>query len=602
MRNKCKLSVNNMPFKIILICLPLVLLCWLILRSPARGDSRLESHSSIEILSIFKVAKKTGFGPSWKLDYTGHVYVYITAGAGYTNIYLVTLPVEYSILKNDLYASVGASRESISKYSQGKVSRCFALAALIDKSKYGAKQLHNDFLLGEFVTELKSRGYRPYVLLRVPEYASCEFAHLKKSNLPILARNRYTWYNTTNIPKNAMISVSTSVSTALSVFILYMRFILPAIGMIALLIGLFTSLNRKLPIKTRTLAYDWGMLICILTFITSTAYYMTFQSSLFGRMINDIWYADPRVQHALVSSLISTGVLFIIMLIMLPVRTRMFRGLDEEPDIEDIDVIIARLRKSSRIVIGICLGFLAYLLIARPLQIGGYFGSESSSNIFTPFFIFFFFRWMQRQYYHPSSHDETLTVRAKELASKMGVDIDEVRVVTSDLGNKNAGGCFRYGKKNVYITKKATEVLSPDQMNYLLGHELAHSKDVKLRGKVMSKPELYIMVMTILTSVFVFMFSYATSIVVLWLIGFVLAALTFHGIYTTDLTRRLEYEADMQAVIAVGDADMAISALQVVYECRANKANLEDDTGIHPKLSKRIKAMRIAGEKLRTES
>jgi hypothetical protein len=143
---------------------------------------------------------------------------------------------------------------------------------------------------------------------------------------------------------------------------------------------------------------------------------MTFQSSLFGRMINDIWYADPRNQHALASSLIGIGVLFIIVLIMLPVRTRIFKGLDEEPDIEDMDTIIVRLRKSGRIVIGIGLGFLAYLFVMSPLQVGGYFGSESSFGAFAPLFTFFLFRWMQRQYYNPSSHDETLTVRAKELA------------------------------------------------------------------------------------------------------------------------------------------------------------------------------------------
>jgi len=139
-------------------------------------------------------------------------------------------------------------------------------------------------------------------------------------------------------------------------------------------------------------------------------------------------------------------------------------------------------------------------------------------------------------------------------------------------------------------------------MDYILGHELAHSRDIQLRRKVLSIPEFCFQVIIMITALFVVMFSYATSILVLWLIGFVFAALAFQSIYTTSLARRLEYEADMQAVIAVGDVDLAISALQAVYENRANKVNLDDDTGIHPKLSKRIKAMRIAGEKLKAVS
>jgi Zn-dependent protease with chaperone function len=562
----------------------------------------MESNNREEILRIHKALNKTGFRPSWKLDYSGHAYVYITAGAGYTNIYLSALPTEYNKIKNDLYAAVSAGGDSVSEYYQTTLTGCTAKMALIRKSKYGANQVINHFRLGEFIAELKSRGYKPFVLLRVPEYASCEFTNVEKNNLPTLARNRHTWYNATDVPRNATISVSASVSTALSAFIVYIRFILPAIGLLAILVGLFAGLNRRLPIKTRTLTYDWGMFICLLTFFAGIAYYMTFQSSLFGRMINDIWYADPRNQHALASSLIGIGVLFIIVLIMLPVRTRIFKGLDEEPDIEDMDTIIVRLRKSGRIVIGIGLGFLAYLFVMSPLQVGGYFGSESSFGAFAPLFTFFLFRWMQRQYYNPSSHDETLTVRAKELALRMGVDIDEVRVVTSDIAKNNAGGFFRYAKKIVYVTQKAKEILSPGQMDYILGHELAHSKDIKLRRKVLSIPEFCLLVIIMLTVLFVFMFSYATSMLVLWLIGFVFAALLFHGIYSTDLSRRLEYEADMQAVIAVGDPDMAISALQATYENRANKANLDDDTGIHPKLSKRIKAMQIAGEKLGNES
>ena len=602
MRNKCGINVKNMPNKIVLCCLPLVLLCWLISQSPARGDSDMESYNRNEILRIYKLADRIGFGPSWKLDYSGHAYVYITAGAGYINIYLSTMPIEYNRIKNDLYATVNAGGENVSEFYQTTLSGCTAKMALVNKSKYGAKQVNNHFRLGEFVAELKSRGYKPYVLLRVPEYASCEFTNLKKSSLPTLARNRYTWYNATDVPKNATISVSASVSTALSAFIDYMRFILPAIGLLAILTGLFASLNRRLPIKTRTLTYDWGMLICLLTFIAGISYYMTFQSSLFGRMIADIWYADPIGRYALASSPIGIGVLFIIMLIMLPVRNRMFRGLDEEPDIEDMDTIIARLRRSGRIVIGIGLGFLAYLFIVRPLQVGGYFGSESSSGAFAPLFAFFLFRWMQRQYYHPSSHDKNLTVRAKELALKMGVDIDEVRIITSDVAKNNVGGYFRYSKKIVYVTKKAIDILSSGQMDYILGHELAHSRDIQLRRKVLSIPEFCFQVIIMITALFVVMFSYATSILVLWLIGFVFAALAFQSIYTTSLARRLEYEADMQAVIAVGDVDLAISALQAVYENRANKVNLDDDTGIHPKLSKRIKAMRIAGEKLKAVS
>jgi hypothetical protein len=287
---------------------------------------------------------------------------------------------------------------------------------------------------------------------------------------------------------------------------------------------------------------------------------------------------------------------------MLLVKGRVFRNLDEDPDLEDIDITVTKIRKSIRIINGICLGFAAYLLIAKPFVSSTTFRLEYLIFACIPFLFGKLEAWLQRDNHDPCSRNEELTLRAKELAVKLGVELNEVKVITNDEAKKTVGGWANRARKTVYITQQSIEILSPSQMDVLLGHELAHFRDSQYIHNVASKFDLCCILVSVYVIAYIIIFTNITSLIVLWLAGPVVASTFLPVGFLGGLSRRLEIEADMQAVLLTGDVDMAISALQAVYENRANKANLDDDTEIHPKLSKRIKAMRIAGEKLKALS
>jgi len=569
------------------------------------SDSDMGRDKAIDIYAIYKAVNNAGFGPEWKYNRKGNVYVFVTVGAGYVDLSGITLYWEYSRFRNDLNAAVRASGESVHETSYGVVKPSYAIAnMLIGKPRYGVTDIDNHFRLGMFVAELKARGWNPYVLLRVPKYASCKSSNVVINNLPTRVRPRYVWYNATNMPKDAAIDVSASVSPGLSAFLIYIKFILPGIGLLAALVGLYLGLNHRIHVKTRSLVYDWGLFIGVSTLITGIVSGCAFHCSLFGRIVVDMWLANPGNPDNRSSAglLWGYGILLLTVLIVLFLKTRIIRDQDDKPDLEDIDVMVARIRKSVKIVVGICLGFFAFLFIARPFELWNiYFRFEYLGGVLAVILSRQLERLWERDPYKPFSKHEELTLRAKELAMKMGVDLNEVRVVTSDRAKTIVSGSALVAKKIVYITQQATEVLAPCQMDFLLGHELAHFKNDQYKQKTMIKIGLYSILVLAFSIAFTIMFTYITSLVVLWLVGLLFAASLFPFVYLDGFHRRLEHEADIQAILLTGNVDTAISALETMYGSNS-KVDTDDDTGIHPKLAKRIKAMRIAGEKLNAES
>ena len=111
------------------------------------ADSDINREKKNEIQRLYRILNITGFGPKWRAYQKSNMYVYVTAGSGYVDISAITLFPDYSKFGNDLYSAVRASGESAIASSYGMTEPGFAIAALINKSAYGAKEIKNHFRL-----------------------------------------------------------------------------------------------------------------------------------------------------------------------------------------------------------------------------------------------------------------------------------------------------------------------------------------------------------------------------------------------------------------------------------------------------------------------
>ena len=182
----------------------------------------------------------------------------------------------------------------------------------------------------------------------------------------------------------------------------------------------------------------------------------------------------------------------------------------------------------------------------------------------------------------------TLYKRAFRLARKVGVDLDRVYVVPPGRGHlTNAFGLWR----GIALTDNFGEYLSGPQLDFVIGHELAHVK-----GRHARKEFSFILLVFVALGLLSFRLSPMTAVsrpifVLLVLLAPLLA------IYA--ISRYFEYSCDREAIEFTSDPEAGLHALVNLYRMTGSPITCSRIVELfmtHPSLTNRLEAIaRAAG-------
>lgn len=413
--------------------------------------------------------------------------------------------------------------------------------------------------------------------------------------MPRESHPKNTWYNATN-PPEMTVTVCSAMPAGTSMLVSYLGLFLPGLGFGGFIGGFVAGLNRRLSARRRVVGFDWlTMMVPLLCGVACGLSSIVLSNCALTNVIGDVWFGNPFVDFLFPRTLICAGVLALVLpLTALGFRGRILRGLDEEPDLPDIGKMLRRGRRTGMIGLAYITGYVLYAVVTGSIEFKMLDAARHLGPLISGLFPPLIMRFAMMDLYRPSRVDAELTERAKSMSSAFGAEICEVRVATGRYAKKNANAFAFPGKRRIVVTQKAVEALSPHEMDWLLAHELAHFSDNRVYKGLFPAP------LTGAASVLVVLCclgSFGASPWPILLVGLIplFAFLTLNEV--CEVRRRLEYEADIQAMVTIRDLDAAISGLVVVRDQSQHPKLQDTELDVHPKLMKRIKALRaVAAE------
>ncbi len=180
----------------------------------------------------------------------------------------------------------------------------------------------------------------------------------------------------------------------------------------------------------------------------------------------------------------------------------------------------------------------------------------------------------------------TLYNRAFRLAKKVGVRLDRVYVVP--LGRGHLTNAF--GFRGIALTDNFGEYLSGPQLDFVIGHELAHVK-----GRHTRKKFSLVLLLVVILFPLSFGFSHVASVFrPLLMLAFLFVPLL--AVYS--LSRYFEYSSDREAIGFTDDPESALHALVNLYRMTGSPVKCGRIVELfmtHPSLTNRLDAITIAG-------
>ncbi|MGO8796095.1 MAG: M48 family metallopeptidase [Candidatus Sulfotelmatobacter sp.] len=181
----------------------------------------------------------------------------------------------------------------------------------------------------------------------------------------------------------------------------------------------------------------------------------------------------------------------------------------------------------------------------------------------------------------------TLYNRAFRLARKVGVNLDRVYVVPPGRGHlTNAFGL----RRGIALTDNFGEYLSDPQLDFVIGHELAHVKGKHTRKKL----SVVLLLVVVLALLSFSLSSAATAFRPILMLTVLLAPL----LVARGLSRHFEYSCDQEAVGFTNDPESGLDALVNLYRMTGSPVKCGRIVELfmtHPSLAHRLEAITRAG-------
>lgn len=563
------------------------------LRRPTSAPAEIDYDEIRAMRAVTASLTGSKIGLPRYLAKSDEMLVVVTASGGHTTITALTpgsTPdrvarlLEGTLHKAGLKSGVPA-RQNIECYSSA--------SAVALNARYGATTAANRVPIGHIAQSFRESGLSSYVLLRVPRYARIADPHLPREVYP-----KNTWYNATNVAPDLVATVRTELPCGTPMLVAYLGHFLPAVGLCSFVLGFGVGLHPKLSAQERVAGYDWlTMMIPLLCGLACGVSDLALESSPLSHSLGDVWLGKPNVDLIFVRTLIFAGVLSLVMpLAALGLRGRVLRGLDDEPDLPDLNRVLRRGRRLATIGLACLVSYTLYVILSRSFEFSmtGSVGrlGPAVMGLISPAIMHF----VMLDLFRPSKPDAGLTERAQQLAAAFGAAVRQVRIATGGYAKKNPNALALPGKRRIIVTRKAVEALSPREMDWLLAHEISHFGDKRVY-KALFPAQITAAAGVLVPWTFLAFGNFGYSVFPMAVLGIVpvLALLATSDIL--EVRRRLEYEADIQAMVTVRDLDAAISGLVALKDNSQHPKLQDTELDVHPKLMKRIKALRqVAAE------
>lgn len=193
--------------------------------------------------------------------------------------------------------------------------------------------------------------------------------------------------------------------------------------------------------------------------------------------------------------------------------------------------------------------------------------------------------WLFRLQYSPVRIDEELTMRAAELAARLGVSPKEVWITEAFFAPRPLG--LLQSRRRFLVTPRLLEMLTPKEMDFVLTQQLAQRPAISMRAFVPLAASMIIYVLLLMAIVFEAFWRYLLVIPMAW--AGVWYVMLYIELWKSGFTRN--HMADLRAIEITKNRDAAISFLTKF--ARAKRGDrLSGTTASH--MAKRLEMLRAS--------
>lgn len=585
----CNVSVYGLLFVVVLLCIGSI--CSASVEAEQGDIVKTQTRRMVETID------ELGFGIPEKLSSDNEVYVYYLTGAAHNQVTVLGRPgVDPKRLARALDNAVAGTATDWKPVQWEDAGDYAAAQTEFSRGKWMLRSASSTAPVGHVVAGLESAGLKPYVMLKIPAHTTAP-----KLNLPRY-QGRHTWYYATNAPDGLTVKVSAKMSTAILLQTLAFIFFIPTAGLIGFVSAIAVARSSKLPIKTRRRLYP--KLALYPTFI-GIAIHMPF-AFMFIRnrtslAMSDLWLGQASSSSGLPSIvMLPVLAMFIFIPITFVIEKKLF-GPGEGDPVPEVSPEEKAVQKQVGWISAIP------LIIGMLILLGSDYVVPRNSSAFMVVKFFgiavlglgpILAQKLCRKKLEPyekETVEDDFTSRVNMLAMQMGVEVRHA-IIDDSTGGKNYVMAFMLPRRTLRVSRKLLDVLSPEETDFVLAHELAHLKSRHIPRQVGVVVLALFLLQLPIMKMFYFP-SLPVKLEVLFPLTCLGMALMFVGRFW--LSRKRESEADRIALELTRNLAAAESALTKLMKYSPMPyANEIDDFSTHPKISKRVNALRVRAKEM----
>jgi len=471
-----------------------------------------------------------------------------------------------------------------------------------EKGKFGQMSSRQSVRIGDMISRLRAIDPGLLASLRAPK-------HVKIEDQPAASysSSKYNYYDITKWPASYVAKVETTLPGWMPAAIVLFVALVPVSTLSGILIGIWISRRESIPIAKRRRLYskfvNYGAFGSIFLHMP-LAMGLMFTGQL--NPISDLWFGSAT------SANVFAPFLFLPILVIAPVATfagrfekKLFGPTEAEQVLLPPPPIASEEEKQfAKAKVGVTFAVVAVamaviLIDTSPLtdklafkgvpRLVGFLVILFSSSLTN-----LFFRGANKRF--PTLvDDEELSSQVHILALRFNVRVNSIKLDTSPIGRAN---CFALVNRagDVRMSIRAKELLSREERDFILAHELAHIKYRHLqdRFRKIHLPYILCFLPAILMPVAVaarIRFPFSPGI----LFAPAMLAIPYMFIFGGRLSKRQEYEADRLALETTGDYAVAESALRkMALGTEMPHLHDMDENRTHPALWRRLANLKEA--------
>ena len=593
-----------------------ILLCVIFIQAALSAEitSSTETYPIAKFHRLIEMMPTSGLGFPTGLESDKDVWVSITSGAATSEIIMLArnsvVPMKAA---EALEAAIQATPMAGSRIRYSQNYDFTGAWVVFSKRRMFQQGSTLTTPVGKVIDGIRKAGFTPHVLLRMPKWTNCD-----SLGTASFGTKNFWWYNESSAPEALTITTDYQFpGNFISYAITYIVFI-PLIMLISLLAGILTAKNDRIPIGKRR--YLFGKVLLAPTFISMIVWipisFYLLQSGYISK-VADIWFGTMSTTDIFPLLLPAP---FVALFILFPFRIfaeKKLIGADEKSDIKVITspeekALQKKILFATIVLILLGVGLMIaknYMPYNNPLKMPLAYAAAILVPMSGHIIRLIFHKKLKKAEkasiemsgIDPVQLDTDkakIANRAEYIAQNLGVKLEDVTIDESTEGRRYAQAMAMPGNK-VSVSRKMLEVLSPDELDFILTHEVAHISSGHLK-----KSSLFL-VFPIFSIMAIFIWrlqmvpNQNSGLSFTWMMMLMMFTPIFFLPIQFLLSKRREYYADYLALKETRNLEAAQSALiKMMKNSPLPYIHEYEDISTHPKMAKRLAALKRIAEQI----